>query len=63
MRMPVEVETQDIRLGFDIVGKDDSLRSGTYVEVAGGARVAFHGPSKIEHLIFPPSYSLSWMRP
>ena len=43
MQLPIEIETPDIRLGFDIAGKDGSLKTGSVVDAPGGARVAFQG--------------------
>ena len=53
MKLPIEIETPDIRLGFDIAGKDGSLSSGTVVEVPGGVKIAFQGAIERRGLDIP----------
>ncbi|HED38890.1 MAG TPA: hypothetical protein ENJ13_00500 [Chromatiales bacterium] len=43
MKLPLEIETPNIRLGFDIVGKDGSLSSGAIVEAPGGVTITYQG--------------------
>ena len=43
MQIPIEIETPDIRLGFDIAGKDGSLKTGAYVDAPGGVRITYQG--------------------
>lgn len=50
MKLPIEIETPDIRLGFDIAGKDGSLKSGSVVDAPGGARITYQGA--IERRLF-----------
>ena len=43
MKVQLDIETHDRRLGFDIAGVGNSLSAGTSVEVPGGATVTFRG--------------------
>jgi hypothetical protein len=43
MRLNLDIETHDRRLGFDIAGVDGTLTSGTWVEVPGSAKLQFCG--------------------
>lgn len=43
MRVQLDIETHDRRLGFDIAGVGNSLNFGTAVDVPGGAKVVFQG--------------------
>jgi hypothetical protein len=43
MRVQLDIETHDRRLGFDIAGVKNSLTAGTTVEVPGGATVEYRG--------------------
>lgn len=43
MRVQLDIETHDRRLGFDIAGVGNSLSAGTAVDVPGGAKVVFQG--------------------
>ena len=43
MRVQLDIETHDRRLGFDIAGVDNKLSSGAVVDVPGGAKVIFQG--------------------
>lgn len=43
MRVQLDIETHDRRLGFDIAGVGGNLSAGTVVDVPGGAKVLFQG--------------------
>lgn len=43
MRVQLNIETHDCRLGFDIAGVGYTLSAGTAVDVPGGAKVLFEG--------------------
>ncbi len=43
MRVRLDIETHDRRLGFDIAGVGNSLSAGTTVDAPGGAKVVFQG--------------------
>lgn len=41
MRLPIEIETTDIKLGFDIAGKNGTLKIGSVVDAPGDTRIEF----------------------
>jgi len=43
MKLLIEIETPDIRLGFDIAGKNGLLSAGAIVEAPGGAIITYQG--------------------
>lgn len=43
MQLPIEIETPDIRLGFDIAGKDGSLATGSVIDAPGGVQIKYLG--------------------
>lgn len=43
MQLPLEIETHDRSLGFDLAAVGNTLNAGTVVEVPGGARLVFEG--------------------
>src|SRR5690606_27180555 len=43
MRVQLDIETHDRRLGFDIAGVGNSLSAGTRVDVPGGAKIVLQG--------------------
>jgi hypothetical protein len=43
MKMQLEIDTKDRKLGFDLVGTLNSLRPGTKVEIPGSAILTFDG--------------------
>jgi len=53
MKIPLQIETHDKRLGFDIAGKGNTLSSGAVVEAPGGVRVEYHGSLVRKSFGFP----------
>ena len=43
MQLPIEIETSDFRLGFDIAGKNGVLKAGSITDAPGGVRILFEG--------------------
>lgn len=43
MKVPLHIETHDLRLGFDIAGIANSLKAGTVVDLPGGAKLEYQG--------------------
>jgi hypothetical protein len=43
MQIPIEIESHDRRLGFEIAGVGNSLTSGTVVDLPGGAKLLYRG--------------------
>jgi hypothetical protein len=43
VKVPVHISTHDRRLGFDLAGIGNSLKSGTVVDAPGGVRLEYHG--------------------
>jgi hypothetical protein len=43
MKMQLEIDTEDRKLGFDLVGTSNSLSPGTKVEIPGSAILTFDG--------------------
>jgi hypothetical protein len=43
VKIPLQLETHDRRLGFEIAGKGNSLSSGTIVDAPGGVRMEYQG--------------------
>lgn len=43
MKVPLNISTHDRRLGFDLAGIGNTLKSGTVVDAPGGVRLEYHG--------------------
>ena len=43
MKIPLHIETHDRKIGFDIAAIGNTLKSGTIVEVPGGAKLEYQG--------------------
>lgn len=43
MKVPLQISTHDLRLGFDLAGIGNTLTSGTAVDAPGGVRLEYHG--------------------
>ncbi len=43
MQLQIEIDTEDRKLGFDLMGTPDSLSAGSEVKVPGNALLAFEG--------------------
>jgi hypothetical protein len=43
MKLPLEIETHDRGLGFDLAAVGNTLKAGTVVTVPGGAKLVFEG--------------------
>lgn len=43
MRVPIEIETHDGRLAFDIAGRGSSLTAGTAVDAPGNVSISYEG--------------------
>lgn len=43
MKIQLDIETHDRRLGFDIAGIDNRLTSGTVIDLPGGGTLEFQG--------------------
>lgn len=43
MRLQLDIETHDPRLGFDIAATGNTLKAGTVVEIPGGASIEYQG--------------------
>ena len=43
MKIPLQIETEDPRLAWDMVGRDGSLQAGTIIDLPGGVRLEFSG--------------------
>lgn len=53
MRIPIELETNDMRLPVAIAGENNAVKSGVFVDAPGNVRVAYGGGSGNRGLDIP----------